>query len=58
MAGAGMDLKDYPVPVPLPWAGVVPTRLGCLRLHPTWTWTSPGTGYPQLLWTFCSSAQE
>ena len=33
-----------------PWAGTSSTRPGCSELHPAWSWTLPGRGYPQLLW--------
>lgn len=29
MTQVGRDLKDYPVPTPLPWAGMPPTRPRC-----------------------------
>ena len=30
----GRDLKDHPVATPLLWAGLPPTRSGCLGPHP------------------------
>lgn len=38
MASVGRDLKDLLVPVPLPWAGMPPTRSCCLGPHLTWSW--------------------
>lgn len=35
----GKVLKDHPVPTPLPWAGTIFTKAGCLKPHPTWPWT-------------------
>jgi len=32
-AVVGMDLKVYPVPIPLPWAGLSLTRSGCPGSH-------------------------
>jgi len=49
MVSVGRDLKDHRVPSPLPWAGTSSTRPGCSELHPTWPWTLPGRGQPQLL---------
>jgi len=46
----GRDLKDHLIPTPLPWAGTPSTRPGCSEPHPTWPWTLPGRGQPQLLW--------
>jgi len=54
MLRVGRDLKDHLVPTPLPWASS--TRPGCSELHPTWPWTLPGRGHPQLLWATCASA--
>jgi len=48
MVWVGRDLKDHLVPTPLPWAGTPSTRPGCSKPHPTWPWTLPGTGQPQL----------
>ena len=50
------DLIDHLVPTPLPRAGTPSTRPGCSKPHPTWPWTLPGRGHPQLLWATCSSA--
>ena len=55
MVWVGRDLKHHLVPTPLPWAGTLSTRPGCSELHPTWPWTLPGRGHPQLLWATCSS---
>jgi len=43
------DLKDHPVPTPLPWAGTSSIRPGCSKPHPTWPWTLPERRQPQLL---------
>jgi len=56
MVKVGRDLKDHLVPTPLPSAGTSSTRPGCSELHPTWPWTLPGRGQPQLLWETCSRA--
>ena len=56
MVWVGRDLKDHLVPTPLPWTGTPSTRPGCPKPHPTWPWTLPGRGRPQLLWATCSSA--
>jgi len=37
MAQVGRDLKDHPLPTPLPWAGMAPTRSGWPQPHPTWS---------------------
>ena len=50
MVRVGRDLKDHLVPTCLSWAGTSSTRPGCSELHPTWPWTLPGRGQPQLLW--------
>ena len=46
----GRGLIDHLVPPPLPWAGTPSTRPGCSKPRPTWAWTFPGRGHPQLLW--------
>ena len=33
MAWIGRDLKDHPIPIPLPWIGLPPARPGCSVLH-------------------------
>ena len=43
-------------PPPLPWAGTPSTRPRCSKSHPTWPWTLPRRGRPQLLWATWSSA--
>lgn len=42
MIWAGIDIRDHLVPTFLPWAGKPSTRLGCLKIHPTWPETHPG----------------
>lgn len=37
-------LRDHPVPILPPWAGMPPARSGWSGPHPTWPWTLPGTG--------------
>ena len=49
MVRVGRHLKDYLVPAPPPWAGTPSTRPGCSELHPTWPWTLPGSGQPQII---------
>ncbi|XP_064493014.1 phospholipid-transporting ATPase IK, partial [Pseudopipra pipra] len=41
---------------PLPWPGTPPTSPGCSKPPPTWPWTLPGMGQPQLLWATCARA--
>lgn len=50
MAWVAKDLKDHPLSMPLPGAGMPPTKSGCPQLHPTWSSALPGMGHPQLLW--------
>jgi len=42
--------KDHLVQPPLPWAGTYFTRSSCSKPCPTWPWTLPVTGHPQLRW--------
>ena len=48
MVWVGSDITDHLVPTPLPWAGTPSTRPGCSKPHPTWPWTLPRRGQPQL----------
>jgi len=48
------DLKNHVVPSPLPWAGTPSTS--CSKTHPTWLWTLPGRGHPEIVWETCASA--
>jgi len=50
MVWVGRELRDHLVPTPLPQSGTPPTRPGCSKPHPTWSWTLPGRGHPQLHW--------
>lgn len=47
VAWVGRDLKCHLVPTPLLQAGIISTRPGCTKLHPTWP--HPGMEHPQLL---------
>jgi len=55
MVCVGRDFIDHQVPTFLPWARTPSTRPSCSNPHPTWPWTIPGKGYPQLLWATCAS---
>jgi len=52
------DLKDHLVQPPLPSTGKPSTTPGCSKPCPTWPWTLPGRGHPQLLWATCSCASQ
>ena len=39
----------------LPWAVLPTTGSGCPEPYPTWAWTPPVMGHPQLLWATCYS---
>jgi len=41
---------------PLPLAGTPSTSPGCSQPRPTWPWTLPGRGQPQLLWAAWAGA--
>lgn len=44
MVWGGRDLKDRPVPTPLPGAGTPSIRPQCSKFHPAWPWTVLGWG--------------
>jgi len=48
MVWVGRDFKDHPVPNPLLWSGTPFARPRCSKPHPTWPWTLPRRGHPQL----------
>lgn len=52
------DPKNSFVLTPLPWAGIPSAGPGCWKLCPASTWTLPGLGYPQLLWTTCANVSS
>ena len=49
------NLWPIQVPTPLLCAGTFPTRPGCPR-PPTWPWTPPEMGHPQLVWANSNSS--
>lgn len=53
MVWVGRELKDHPVPTPLPWVGTLFSRPSCLDLHPSQP--APGMGHPLFLWATWSS---
>lgn len=58
MAWVERNLKDYPVPMPLPWTVLPITRLGCPEPHPILPCTSPGMGNETLLWNETEMVQR
>jgi len=56
MIWIGRDLKHHLGPSPQPREGTPSTRSGCSKPLPSWPWTLPGRGQPQLRWATCASA--
>jgi len=53
MVSVGRDLIYYLISTALQTPS---TTTGCSKPHPTWPWTLPGRGHPELLWATSSSA--
>lgn len=51
LPGLKQTLKITTLQPVQPWAGTLFTKSGCSEPHPTWYWTLPGEGHPQLLRT-------
>ena len=59
MVGVGRDLQRSASPTPPPAKDRTSlSRPGCSKLYPTWPWTLPVMGHPQLLWATCASVSS